>query len=195
MSKGVLYARVLVLNRNWVPVSTTSVRGAFALLCRGAASVVCTETYECFDLEGWVGRRAIPGASVGTPRGRVLVPEVLVLSWSGGRPRGDVSFTRRNLFRRDGYRCQYCGENVRNREKSIDHVVPRSKGGQTSWENCVLSCLPCNYAKGDRTPREAGLALVARPARPAWTPLAETDLQEVPAGWVSFLGRVGREAC
>lgn len=195
MAKGVLTARVLVLNRNWVPVATTSVRGAFGLLCRGVAFVVCTETYECHDLPRWLGRPASGGPSVGTPRGSVLAPEVIVLSWGGGRPRADVSFTRRNLFRRDGYRCQYCGENVRNREKSIDHVVPRSRGGQTSWENCVLSCLPCNYAKGDRTPREAGLSLVARPARPSWTPLAETDLQEVPPGWKGFLGRIGREAC
>lgn len=193
MPKSVLVSRVLVLNSNWTPVSTASVRSAFVLLFRGAARVVCPETYEVLGLDAWLGRPA--GArAIRAPRGPVAAPEVVVVTaWAGGRVRPDVTFTRRNLFRRDGYRCQYCGESVRNREKSIDHVLPRSRGGRTEWENCVLCCLPCNFRKGDRTPKEAGLSLIAKPACPAWSPLSDTDFQDVPAGWTAFLG-AGREA-
>ena len=112
---------------------------------------------------------------------------MILLCAFGGLPRMEVAFSRKNLFRRDGYRCQYCDARRPTHELSIDHVIPRSRGGQTSWENCVLACIRCNTKKGDRTPRESGLRLRRAPARPAWSPLHETAPQARPASWRAFL--------
>jgi 5-methylcytosine-specific restriction endonuclease McrA len=77
-----------------------------------------------------------------------------------------VALTRGNLLARDGCRCQYCGEAFASRELTIDHVLPRSKGGPSTWENLVIACGPCNRRKGDKTPAEAGMPLLTRPRRP-----------------------------
>lgn len=77
-----------------------------------------------------------------------------------------VALTRRNLLARDGHACQYCGEAPGNRELTLDHILPRSRGGQSTWENLVAACGPCNRRKGDRTPDEASMPLLTRPARP-----------------------------
>ena len=86
----------------------------------------------------------------------VEIPEVILLSTYGKVPRIEVSFSRKNLYRRDGHACQYCGTHRPSSELSIDHVLPRSRGGRTTWENCVLACVRCNSKKADRTPREVG---------------------------------------
>jgi 5-methylcytosine-specific restriction endonuclease McrA len=102
-------------------------------------------------------------------------------------PRRTVPFSRRNLYRRDGFRCQYCGRKRNTADLSIDHVVPRSRGGRTTWENCVLSCIPCNVRKGNRPAVEAGMALVKAPLRPAWTPYLLVSTAHRRASWAQFV--------
>jgi 5-methylcytosine-specific restriction endonuclease McrA len=85
-------------------------------------------------------------------------------------PVNAVTFSRRNVFKRDRFTCQYCGRQPGSEELTIDHVVPRSHGGRSSWENCVLACVACNHRKADRTPAEAKMDLRGNPSRPQWRP-------------------------
>ncbi|MEZ6185979.1 MAG: HNH endonuclease [Planctomycetota bacterium] len=183
----------LVLNRNWTAVSTVTVHEALVLLCREAAAAICPETYEVYDLEAWLDRsqlraRELPRERlVRTPNVAVETPEVVLLRHYGGVPRLEVSFSRRNLYRRDGYACQYCGRRTSNAELSIDHVVPRSRGGETSWENCVLACVRCNTQKANKSLRDSGMRLAREPLRPRWSALADLLPSKRPESWEKFL--------
>ena len=101
-------------------------------------------------------------------------------------PSASVSFSRRNIFKRDHYTCQYCGAQPGSEELSIDHVVPRSRGGQSSWENCVPACIPCNKRKADRLTRQAGMKLRKLPQRPTWKPMYARDCVRIES-WSRFL--------
>ncbi len=187
--------QALVLNKNWTPVSTTTVRRALVLLCRSTASAICPATYEVFDLSAWIAR-SLEGAGalarervLRTPRYDLEKPEVILLTGYAGIPRREVSFSRRNLYRRDGYSCQYCGRRRPLDELSIDHVMPRSRGGKTTWENCVLACVRCNTKKANKTLRESGFQLLRAPGKPTWSPLLESIPQAHPPSWRKFLDR------
>jgi 5-methylcytosine-specific restriction endonuclease McrA len=183
----------LILNRNWSPISTTHVRQALVLLCRQSAAAVCPETYELCGLERWVARtlERLTGLDrarlVRTPTSWIEKPEVIILCDYAGVPRREVAFSRRNLYRRDDYRCQYCKRSGQPHELSIDHVVPRSRGGKTTWENCVLACVRCNSRKANKTPRESGLLLERPPSRPTWSPLVAALPRTQPDSWKKFL--------
>jgi 5-methylcytosine-specific restriction endonuclease McrA len=190
---GLLGGRTLVLNRHWAAVSTTTVRRAMVLLCRASAAVICPETFEVFDLGRWCERSTELAPALArsrvicTPRAWLVKPEIILLTAYGGVPRLEVSFSRKNLYRRDAYACQYCGRNRPPEELSIDHVVPRSRGGKTSWENCVLACVGCNTRKANKSPKEAGLRLMRPPKKPSWSPLAESLPAARPASWARFI--------
>jgi len=184
--------QVLVLNRHWTAITTATVRQSMVLLCREKAQVICTESYAMFMLEAWIERsqeRAELGLGrfLRTPNLPVEAPEVILLSAYGGVPRLEVAFSRRNLYRRDDYSCQYCGRCRPPSDLSIDHVLPRSRGGRTSWENCVLACVRCNSKKADRTPREVGFRLQRAPKKPTWSPLVASLPQARPESWGKFL--------
>ena len=98
------------------------------------------------------------------------MPRVIRLLTYDRLPRQKVKFNRRNIFARDGNRCQYCGKRFATSELSLDHVVPRSRGGRATWENIVCACLKCNVRKGGRTPREAGMRLIREPVEPRTSP-------------------------
>src|SRR5207249_9625457 len=112
--------------------------------------------------------------AITTPRLRLRVPEVVTLTTYDCLPALIVRFSRRNVFRRDHFTCQYCGARPGSAELTIDHVVPRSHGGTSSWENCVLACVTCNRHKANRTPEQAGFVLRKKPLRPRWQPLYAT---------------------
>lgn len=186
-----LNSSVLVLNRSYLPVHVTSVRRAFSLLYQGIARAV-DEQYQTFDFEEWrqvaVARDA---DAIGTARGRIRVPRVIVLVAFDRLPKRHVRFSRINLMGRDAFQCQYCGLRPPRSELNLDHVVPRSLGGRSTWENVVTSCVECNRRKGGRTPRQAGLRLLRKPARPRWTPLANLMLSTVRyKEWRPFLNVV-----
>jgi 5-methylcytosine-specific restriction endonuclease McrA len=97
-----------------------------------------------------------------------------------------VIFSRRNIFKRDHYTCQYCGAQPGSEELTVDHVVPRSQGGVSSWENCVLACVACNKRKADRTPEQARMRVRKQPVRPTWKPLY-ADHQVRIESWSKFI--------
>jgi hypothetical protein len=164
-----LNSSVLVLNRSYLPIHVTSARRAFTLIYRQTARAL-NEDYETFDFEQW-RRLANGGDAVGTPGGPLRVPRVIVLTRFDRIPRRHVRYSRVNVFARDRYTCQYCGERPPRSQLNLDHVVPRSLGGKTTWENVVCSCVECNRRKGGRTPQQARLRLRSLPSVPRWTPL------------------------
>lgn len=165
-----LSTSVLVLNRLYQPVHVTSVRRALILLYRGAAKAV-DQQYQTFDFESWAEvSAAVHEESIGTPHKRLRVPRVILLQAYDHLPRARVRFSRLNIYARDRNTCQYCGRRPQRAELNLDHVVPRSHGGVTSWENVVCSCVPCNLRKGGRTPDQAHMKLLRQPIRPRWTP-------------------------
>jgi len=174
-----LNSSVLVLNRSYLPIHVTNVKRAFALIYQGIARAV-DEQYQTFDFETWaqlaVAREA---EAIGTPRGPMRVPRVIVLVGFDRVPRRHVRFSRINIFARDGFICQYCGQRPARSELNLDHVVPRALGGRSTWENVVCSCVECNRRKGGRTPEQAGLRLRRLPLRPRWTPLTNLMLSSV----------------
>jgi 5-methylcytosine-specific restriction endonuclease McrA len=168
--RGVLQSKSLVLNRSYLPIHITSVRRACVLLYQGIARVV-DEGYQTFDLPEWCERGLEPGDEPLGLVGRAMaVPRVIALIQFDRVPRRSVRFTRHNVYTRDGNTCQYCGRRLPRHQLNLDHVIPRSQGGQSTWENIVCSCQTCNRRKGGRTPEQSGIRLLRRPLRPAWTP-------------------------
>ena len=162
----------LVLNRNWQPVRVASAARCLIMLWNGTAKVVDPEDYSLYSWEDW-SRIAPEGDElfIQTVRTQICVPQVVVLQKYDKVPSQVVTFSRRNLFRRDQQQCQYCGTKPKTSELTIDHIMPRSREGRSSWENCVLACMKCNSRKRDRTPIEAGMRLMKKPIRPNWTRL------------------------
>ncbi|MDP0491575.1 MAG: HNH endonuclease [Verrucomicrobiota bacterium JB023] len=166
---------VLVLNRNWQAIDATTPQEAFAAMVTDAASALDVKSRDWMVPVNWSTWRALPvrdgDFSVGTVDGKIRVPTVMVLRSFNRVPMRRLSFSLRGLWERDGGRCQYTGRALRQGEGNIDHVVPRSRGGETSWENCVLSDRKVNQRKADRTPQEAGMRLLGRPTQPPSVPV------------------------
>ncbi|MFQ5658304.1 MAG: HNH endonuclease [Candidatus Methylomirabilales bacterium] len=142
-------SKVLLLNRSFEPLQVCDVRRAIVLLFTGRAERV----EDTADL-------------IRSPSVAMLIPSVIRLQRYVRRfPTNTISFNKKNILKRDGYTCQYCGRNSGER-MTIDHVVPRSVGGKTIWENVVSACRACNTRKGSRTPQQAGMRLLRKPSKP-----------------------------
>ncbi len=187
MAMKVLHRPTLVLNRNWQPVNVTTVARALVLVWNESARVVDTESFQLYDWSDWSQLKPTDGELfIQAVTMRLKVPEVVALNGYDRLPTASVSFSRRNIFKRDHYACQYCGHQPGTDELTIDHVVPRSRGGASSWENCVLACVSCNKKKADRTPDEAHMRLKHNPVRPDWRPLYAAHDVRI-ASWGKFL--------
>jgi 5-methylcytosine-specific restriction endonuclease McrA len=187
-SASVLSQPTLVLNESWIAIHTVPVKHALRLMFTGAAKAVQPETYEVHEFESWADLGVLRDEPcIRTVALRIRVPEVIVLTRYNGLPDPGAVFTRRNLFRRDHNTCQYCGSRPGTSELSIDHVLPRSRGGRSSWENCVLACMECNRRKANRTPDEAHMALLKQPVKPRWSPLIEIPVARVRQSWERFV--------
>ncbi|MFN6145901.1 MAG: HNH endonuclease [Planctomycetota bacterium] len=177
----------LVLNRSWRPVHVTTVRRAICMVCRDAARIVCPESLSVFTFGEWLARPLPPEVqAIRSPSVRIAAPEVVLLARYDRVPCHEAPFTRRNLFLRDDFTCQYCGRHCASDHLSIDHVLPRSRGGATNWENCVLACVSCNARKADRTLKEAGLHLLRAPVRPRWSPYLNVRPNQRMESWSRF---------
>ncbi len=186
-----LNSGVLVLNRSFFPVHVTSVRRAFCLLYSGIAKAINSQ-YELFDFQSWSELSVhAHDETVGLVGRMIRVPRVVVLTAYDRVPRRNVRFSRRNIFLRDRNTCQYCGKSFSTADLNLDHVIPRSRGGVTSWENIVCSCIRCNKRKGGNLPQAVGMRLVVRPSKPRWSPrFAFTPRGNVHREWLPFLNLV-----
>ena len=142
-----VHSPVLVLNQNYEPLNVCNARRAFVLLGRGKAEV----------LEH--GEGGIRTHSVIYP-----LPSVIRMGYMIKRPRPRMRLSRREIFNRDRYQCQYCGKETR--ELTLDHVIPRHRNGRHEWENLTSACKKCNHRKAGRTPKEARMRLLKQPFMP-----------------------------
>lgn len=161
----------LLLNATYEPLRVVSWKKALVLVFLKKAEVI-----EEYDKE------------VRSVSSSFRLPSILrLLPYVKSRPPW-VKFSRYNVYLRDGFRCQYCGEVLPPEELTCDHVIPRSKGGVTDWTNVVTCCKSCNYKKGGRTPQEAGMKLLREPSRPLWLPFIQMGLylKELPSSWLDY---------
>ena len=187
MRAQLLERSALVLNRSWMPIHVTTARRALCMLVRDVARVVAPDTLAIYGFEEWVRLLEPPTRLfVRSPSLRIPVPEVIVLRGYDRVPCHEAPFTRRNLFLRDDFTCQYCGRQTSSDRLSVDHVMPRSRGGRTTWENCVLACVTCNARKADRSLKETGLRLLRPPCRPRWTPYVNLRPSQRLDSWQRF---------
>ena len=172
MVSEVLQRPTLVLNRSWQPVNVATVARALVMVWCDTARVVDPADYQLYDWEDWSKFNPTDDQPfVRAVSQRIRIPEVITLTDFNRLPSTTVAFSRRNIFKRDRMTCQYCGRRPKGDELTIDHVTPRSHGGGSSWENCVLACIKCNHSKADRTPKKAGMRLLNQPKQPNWNPI------------------------
>lgn len=183
---------VLVLNRNWQAISTVTPAQAFSRMASDSSTGLDVQTpgfMTPVDWETWI---KLPvrdkDIGIGTTKSPIRVPTVVVLSRYSDVPIHRPKFSFKNLWMRDNGRCQYTGRELRHGEGNIDHVIPSSRGGPTTWDNCVLSCRKINTFKADRTPEEAGLTLLRQPEEPIGIPttLTLSNIFKIP-DWKKFL--------
>ena len=184
-------SKVLVLNKSFFPVNVTTVKRAFSLVYQGIARIVNSQ-FETFDYESWSDLSIeCHDETIGLVDRAIKIPRVILLVAYDRIPKNQVRFTRANIFARDMSTCQYCGNTFPKSELSLDHVIPRTYGGTSSWENVICCCFPCNRKKGGRMPQEAGMKLLKRPTKPRWTPFFKVSLHEIRREeWRAFLNMV-----
>jgi 5-methylcytosine-specific restriction endonuclease McrA len=197
MSEGALECNVLVLNRFYMAIRVINVRRAMTLLYRSCAEVITIDTgqYTSYEFDAWCEISQLHALEkqpdedyIQAVQFELQVPRIVRLTRYDRMPKTTVRFNRKNLFARDDYRCQYCGQNRPNSQLSLDHVVPRSLGGKTTWENIVCSCMQCNSRKGGRTPHQAGMKLLKMPSKPSSNPAMVLPLDDPRyASWKSFV--------
>ena len=183
-----LNKQVLVLNKMWLPIRVIPAYRAMSLVFANKASSVDTDTYYAYNWENWIKEpSAESDVIISTSRGNVKVPEVIVLSHYDKVFKKDVRLTKRNIYIRDGYRCQYTGKKVKESEADIDHIIPRSKGGKNAWDNMVVCSKDINRMKADRTPEQVGLKLIKKPKKPDANRLLIDPKLRIPESWKKFI--------
>ena len=195
--RSALDAHVLVLNKHYAAVRVISARRAFRMLFKQIAEIVSVEDnqYLSYDFDSWREVSELRAQFereqhewIRCVRFELAVPRIVRLLVYDRLPRRDVKFNRRNIYGRDRSHCQYCGGKFPTSELSLDHVIPKSRGGGTNWSNVVCCCVRCNVRKGGRVPTEAGLKLIAKPVKPRRSPVVTIRLtSERYASWKQFL--------
>ena len=193
----VLDEKVLVLNRLYTAIRVINARRAFTMLFKQVAEVIAVEDghYLNYDFDSWaevaeLQRQLEPDAHswILTPRFHIAVPKIIRLLGYDRLPGQEVKLNRRNLYARDGNRCQYCGKQFPTRELTVDHVTPRVLGGTHSWTNLVCACVACNARKGGRTPGQAQIRLIRPAIRPRRNPVITMRLGDSRYhSWKAFL--------
>ncbi len=192
-----LTSQVLVLNRHYMPVRIVNVRRAISLLFRELAEVIDCDSgyYSNHNIDSWLEVSRIHHEYephlfdwLHSVHVSIAVPRIVRLLFYDRLPKTRVKLNRRNIFVRDGNVCQYCGRHFPSSELSLDHVVPRSKGGPASWENLVCACVRCNNKKGGRTPKQAHMKLIKKPVMPRRSPSLSISLSDDRySSWKQFL--------
>ncbi len=166
--------KVLILNQDYSALTICSVQKAFILVYLNKADIVSVSS------EGEIRTvtRTFPRPSV------IRLHKYVSLPYKG------VILSRQNIFRRDGQECQYCGATT---DLTLDHVLPRSRGGKSSWTNLVTACKSCNSKKGDLTPEEAGMPLKRKPIKPSFIMFLRDFSGKIEKDWEMFLGKKNKD--
>lgn len=193
MSVEILNSGVLVLNKLWQVVDVCSVKRALCLLYLEHAQVILKEggSFYTFGFEDWKDfsqNSSDDNQTIRTITYKLKIPRIILLFIYDKMPARKVKFTRRNVYKRDGNRCQYCGKKFRPEDLNLDHVIPVSCGGKDNWYNVVCSCVSCNLRKGNKSLVEAGMSLTRKPTRPNWRGFVRYNLPGIDEeSWKDFL--------
>jgi 5-methylcytosine-specific restriction endonuclease McrA len=163
---------VLVLNKCFIPLHIISWKRAMTLLIQDKCKVT-DEDYIQYTCDLWIDQTKMLEESddfhfIHTPRYRIALPHVIVLTAFDKLPKNQVKYSRESLFQRDKNSCAYCGNVFKRDQLTIDHINPKSAGGIKSWKNTITACKACNSKKADRTPDEAYMPLKFQPKEPSW---------------------------
>ena len=180
---------IMVLNKSWMPIRIVPAYRAITLIFAGKASAIDVKDWSVYNWEKWSERDPSknPYGLVSTPSCEIELPEIIVLSTYDKVFRKNVRLTKRNIYIRDGYRCQYTGKKIKESEADIDHVTPRSKGGMNTWGNMVVCTKEINRMKADRTPEQAGLKLIRKPKKPNTDRMLIDPKIKVLESWSKFI--------
>jgi 5-methylcytosine-specific restriction endonuclease McrA len=166
---------VLILNKNWIPINVTTIKHSLSLLYSDNAKGLLVQNEQMSPLE-WNQWSTLPVSEkdqfISTSGGRIKVPTIIILNWYDKIPRQKIKFTQKNLWERDNFTCQYTGKKLTKTTGTIDHIIPKSRGGKTSWENCVLAHKEINSLKADKTLDQIGLKLLKNPVAPRLMPVS-----------------------
>lgn len=184
----------LVLNKSWTPIHVIDYRKTMNLLYQGQANALDRE-YLAYTWDDWIEftmRNADDYAKIHTSRMAIAVPEIMVLIKYNRLPTREIKFSRENIFQRDKYTCLYCGQIFPMKNLTLDHIIPKSRGGKTTWDNIASACKPCNNHKDNKMLQESGMRLLKHPTKPTWlNPItgARGKAQICPS-WEKFMNRV-----
>lgn len=195
-----LESSVLVLNKFFMALHVVSAKRAFALLCKETAEVISIDDgkFSSYNFENWrdvslyKAKSGLPeednASWIRTVSFEIEVPKIIRLLFYDKLPQSNVKFNRRNIFARDENKCQYCGQRFPTSELSLDHIVPKTYHGKTTWTNIVCACTECNKKKGGRTPEQAGMKLKQKPVKPKHSPILSLKLRsDKYRSWKQFL--------
>lgn len=186
---------ILILQKQFVPIHIVSWQTGINLVYKGAAHALDRE-FVSYEYDDWV-KASISNmddyAKIKTASYQVAVPEIVALTHYDRLPDKEVKYSRENIFKAYKFRCAYCGQTFPLAKLTVDHVIPRSKGGKSVWTNAVPACKVCNNQKADKTPEQAGMPLLLKPVKPKWiNPLNNVAWKDHPCkSWEHFMGRIG----
>jgi len=188
----VLDRPVLVLNKHYLAVRVSDFRRQLRKVQNERAKFLDPLTYLQYNWEEWLDEFTTTekDENFNYINGKdyyVRMPEISVCSNYSSIPKSKVKLTRRNLLIRDNYTCQFTKKRVSASNATIDHVIPRSKGGKNTWENLVIASLEANTRKGDKTLEESGMKLLRKPVEPKWNPIYSFMLTNKPKSWENFV--------
>jgi len=193
--KSVLENPTLVLNKSWNAIRVESFRRTLCKTLSRRARFLDDETYVAYSWEDWFKEFSLSIDDeddygyqwINATSFKVRLPEIVILTEYDKVPNMKVRLTRRNLLIRDGFRCQYSNKRLTYKTATMDHIIPRSRGGKTEWTNVVISDFKVNVKKKNRTPKEAGLKLLSVPKEPHWHPLYSYADKHRPESWKKFI--------
>lgn len=185
-------SHVLVLNSSWVAIDVTDVCRAIILMFRGRALAVDSSSYELLNSDGWIEKCCSANDHsddnyIRTVKFKFKKPDIILIKKYNGTPYPDVLFNRKNLYIRDQNQCQYCGKYYPSHKLNIDHVIPKCKGGKTTFENCVATCFNCNSKKANKMLNQINMKLIKQPIKPKWDPIISIIPYNYPNSWKPFL--------
>ena len=187
---SVLSKLVLILNKGWNVVGVKSVQKSIIKVFSGTAKFLDPETYQLYDFYSW-SKLGMTNTDTYHPiqmtHGQLRAPEIIVLTSYNGFRVNEIRLNKKNLLIRDHFCCAYTGKSLTLKTATIDHIIPKSRGGKTIWNNVVICCKEINRKKANKSPEEIGLKLIRTPHKPKWSPLFAYCVKDRPSSWDKFL--------
>lgn len=185
-------SHTLILNKLWYPINLVPAIRAICMVFEGTANAI-DDYYTQHDFESWVNTQDTDSDDgyIQSSSCRIKIPKVIVLNGYDKIPKTKVRLSKANIYKRDAFTCQYCGKLASKARLTIDHIYPKSKGGDTSWMNCVACCVYCNTKKADKILEKSGLKLIRKPFEPEGRHIANFYFEQhkIPA-WENFMSSI-----